>query len=58
MSLEVLGIMTHSKIGKDWTDILLENPKFIDFLSNTMISGVTEDDLLLQVIALIGNICH
>ena len=29
MCLEVLGIMGNSKIGKEWTDILLNHEKFI-----------------------------
>lgn len=48
--------MSHTKLGKDWTEILLSYPKFIDFISNTLISGVTADDLLLQTVMLVGNI--
>lgn len=29
MCLELFGIMAYSKIGKEWTDILLNNEKFI-----------------------------
>lgn len=41
MCIEVLGIMANSKIGKEWTDILLNNEKFIEYMGKTMIDGVT-----------------
>ncbi len=41
MCLEMLGIMGSAKLGKDWTDVLLSNDKFIDFLEKTMVNGVT-----------------
>lgn len=47
MCLEMLGIMANAKIGKEWTDVLLSNDKFIDFLEKTMVNGVTEDDILM-----------
>jgi hypothetical protein len=28
-------------LGKEWTDILLSNEKFIDYLEKSMINGVT-----------------
>lgn len=49
--------MTNSKIGKDWTDILLSNEKFIEYLGKIMISGVTEDEILLEIVMLVGSIC-
>lgn len=58
MCLEMLGIMAASRLGKEWTDILLTNEKFIDFLEKLMINGVTEDDLLMEILALISNICQ
>ena len=58
MCLELVGIMTHSKIGKEWTDILLSNEKFLEYLGKIMISGVSEDDILMEVVMLIGSICH
>lgn len=57
MCLELYGIMTNSKIGKDWTDILLSNEKFIEYLGKIMISGVTEDEILLEIVMLVGSIC-
>ena len=42
----MFGIMAGSKLGKDWTDIILVNEKFIDFLEKLMINGITEDDTL------------
>lgn len=57
MCLEILGIMTNSKIAKEWTDILLSNEKFIEYLGKIMISGVSEDDILMEVIMLVGAIC-
>ena len=54
----MLGIMAASKLGKEWTDILLTNEKFIDFLEKQMINGVTEDDILIEILALISNICQ
>ena len=41
MCLQMFGIMAGSKLGKDWTDILLVNQKFIDFLEKLMINGIT-----------------
>lgn len=41
MCLEILGLMSASRLGKEWTDILLSNEKFIDFLEKSMINGVT-----------------
>jgi hypothetical protein len=41
MCLEMIGIMAASRLGKEWTDILLSNEKFIDFLEKSMINGVT-----------------
>ena len=49
--------MTNSKIGKEWTDILLSNEKFIEYLGKIMISGVSEDDILMEVVMLVGAIC-
>ena len=49
--------MAGAQLGKEWTDILLTNEKFIDFLEKSMINGVTEDDLLMEMLALIANIC-
>jgi hypothetical protein len=49
--------MAGAQLGKEWTDILLTNEKFIDFLEKSMINGVTEDDLLMEMLALISNIC-
>lgn len=45
--LEMLGIMAASRLGKEWTDILLTNEKFVDFLEKLMVNGVTEDDILM-----------
>jgi hypothetical protein len=58
MCLEMLGIMANAKIGKEWTDVLLSNDKFIDFLEKTMVNGVTEDDILTETLALIANVCQ
>jgi hypothetical protein len=58
MCLEMLGIMASAKLGKEWTDVLLSNDKFIDFLEKTMVNGVTEDDILMETLALIANICQ
>jgi hypothetical protein len=58
MCLEMIGIMAASKLGKEWTDILLSNDKFIDFLEKSMINGVTEDDILMEILALVSNICQ
>ena len=32
MCLELVGILANSKIGKEWTDIILQNDKLIDYL--------------------------
>jgi hypothetical protein len=58
MCLELFGILAVSKLGRDWTDILLVNEKFIDFLEKLMINGITEDDILMEILALISNICQ
>ena len=58
MCLEMLGIMANSKLGKDWTQILLSNDKFIDYLEKLMINGIEEDDILMEVLALVSNICQ
>ena len=58
MCIEVLGIMANSKIGKEWTDILLNNEKFIEYMGKTVIDGVTEDDILMEVVTLVGSICQ
>ena len=58
MCLELFGIMAGSKLGKEWTDILLVNEKFIDFMEKMMINGITEDDTLMEILALIANICQ
>ena len=50
--------MSNAKIGKEWTEILLNNEKFIEYLGKVMISGVSEDDILMEIIILIGSICH
>lgn len=50
--------MGNSKIGKEWTDILLNNEKFIEYMGKTMIDGVTEDDILMEVVTLVGSICQ
>jgi hypothetical protein len=58
MCFEMLGIMASSKLGKEWTDFLLSNGIFIDFLEKTMINDVTEDDILMETLALIANNCQ
>lgn len=58
MCLEVLGIMANSKIDKEWTDILLNNEKFIEYLGKIMISGVSEDDILMEIVILVASICR
>jgi hypothetical protein len=58
MCLGVYGIMANSKIGKEWTDILLNNEKFIEYLVKVMISGVSEDDILLEIVMLVSSICY
>jgi len=50
--------MAGAKLGKEWTDILLVNERFIDFLEKLMINGITEDDILMEILALIANICQ
>lgn len=58
MCLEVFGIMANSKIGKAWAEIIQNNEKFIEYLGKVMISGVSEDDILLEIVALVGSICE
>ena len=57
MCLERIGIMAAVKLGKDWTDVILANERFIDFLEKIMVNGVTEEDILLGTVMLISNIC-
>ena len=58
MCLEMIGIMGAARLGKEWTDILLGNEKFIDFMEKSMINGVTEDDILMSILGLVSNICQ
>ena len=57
MCLEMMGIMASSRLGKEWTDVLLANEKFVDFLEKIMMSGVTEEDILLETVLLVSNVC-
>lgn len=50
--------MANSKIGKAWAEIIQNNEKFIEYLGKVMISGVSEDDILLEIVALVGSICE
>lgn len=50
--------MANSKIGKSWTDIIQNNEKFVEYLGKVMVSGVSEDDILLEIVALVGSICY
>lgn len=56
--LEMLGIMSYAKIGKEWTDIILANESFLDFLEKTLIDGLSEDDVIMNAVMVIGNICQ
>jgi hypothetical protein len=58
MCLEMLGMMAAIRIGKEWTDILLGSDKFIEFLEKTMINGISEDDLLMEAVMVVSNICQ
>lgn len=55
---EMLGIMANTKLGREWTDILLSNDKFVDYLEKTMINGITPDDILMETVSLVANICN
>lgn len=56
--LEILGIMANSKLGKEWTDILLAHDEFINNIEKKMVDGITPDDILMAIVALIANICQ
>jgi hypothetical protein len=50
--------MSYSKLKKEWTDILLTHDEFINDIEKKMIDGITSDDILMNIVALIANICH
>lgn len=50
--------MAFSKIGKDWTDVLLAHDEFINNIEKKMVDGVTPDDILMAIVGLISNICQ
>ena len=56
--LEILGIMANSKLGKEWTDILLAHDEFINNIEKKMVDGITPDDILMAIVGLIANICQ
>ena len=56
--LEILGIMANSKLRKEWTDILLAHDEFINNIEKKMVDGITPDDILMAIVALIANICQ
>jgi hypothetical protein len=58
MCLGVYGIMANAKIGKEWTDILLNNEKFLEYLGKVMIESVSDEDILLEIVTLVSSICY
>lgn len=54
--IEIIGIMSHIRIGDVWKDYL--NNNFIDFLNNQLTNGIPEDDIILATVMLISNICQ
>jgi hypothetical protein len=52
------GIMGYAKLGKEWTDVLLAHDEFINNIEKKMVDGVTPDDILMAIVAVIGNICQ
>lgn len=50
--------MAYSKIGKQWTDVLLAHDEFINNIEKKMVDGVTPDDILMAIVGLISNICQ
>lgn len=56
--LEILGIMANSLLGKEWTDVLLAHDEFINNIEKKMVDGITPDDILMNIVALISNICQ
>lgn len=50
--------MSYAKLGKDWTEILIANDKFIDAIQKKMVDGITTDDVLMNIVAVISNICQ
>ena len=56
--LQILGIMANSKLGKEWTDVLLAHDEFINNIQKKMVDGITPDDILMSIVSLIANICQ
>jgi len=57
MCLELMGILASCNMNAEWTDILLANDKFLDFMEVNMLNAASEDDFLMEILALISNIC-
>lgn len=56
LKIEVLGIFASIKLGDRWEDFL-KKPQFIDY-TNYNLSAEVEDDILLETIMLVANICE
>lgn len=50
--------MAYSNLGKEWTDVLLSHDEFINNIERKMVDGVTPDDILMAIVAVIANICQ
>eukprot|EP00828_Plagiopyla_frontata_P008499 TRINITY_DN1423_c0_g1_i1.p1 TRINITY_DN1423_c0_g1~~TRINITY_DN1423_c0_g1_i1.p1 ORF type:complete len:273 (+),score=63.42 TRINITY_DN1423_c0_g1_i1:203-1021(+) len=55
LRIEIIGILANINYGKCWEETL--NQAFLDFLSNNISNQVAEDDIVLETIALVANIC-
>jgi hypothetical protein len=50
--------MANCKLGTSWTDVLLAHDEFINNIEKKMVDGITPDDILMAIVALIANICQ
>ncbi len=50
--------MSYAKLGKEWTDVLLQHDEFVNNIEKKMVDGVTPDDILMAIVGVIANICQ
>ena len=56
LRVELIGILGNIQLGDQWI-IHLKTPVFMVFLQQNLSIGDVEDDILLETIVLIANIC-
>jgi len=55
LKIEMIGLLSHMRLGDVWADYL--QPTFMDFLIKNISTKTKEEDLVLETLGLVSNLC-